>query len=148
MSDNHNKLDASQPGRKGICLSFFRGLYVFLQTQISLLCFAKRFLLTFHTGGVNVTPSRVKSIGLKSFFYGGDASLPSVQAEIKENFTASLKETYSEQRFCNVNPFCTDENIELIYNPLTGISCFHDIIYISPVYVRASFKIAQVLLQM
>jgi len=65
---------------------------------------------------VRSTPSKMKSYGFTKYYYTGDASKPSTQAEIKKNFKALLNEPYSQDSFCKNNALCTDNNIEILYD--------------------------------
>lgn len=62
----------------------------------------------------------MKSYGFTKYYYTGDASKPSTQAEIKKNFKALLNEPYSQDSFCKNNALCTDNNIEILYDKETG----------------------------
>ena len=79
---------------------------------------------------VRSTPSKMKSYGFTKYYYTGDASKPSTQAEIKKNFKALLNEPYSQDSFCKNNALCTDNNIEILYDKGTGkkivttLTCF------------------------
>ena len=62
----------------------------------------------------------MKDLGLRKYFYEGDASDLDTQSEIKKNFKALLNEPYSESSFCKDNPLCTDNNIEILYDTDRG----------------------------
>ena len=67
-------------------------------------------------------PSLMKKRGLHKYYYSGDASKPFVQAEIKKNFKSLLNDPLGRPSFCENNPHCTDDNIEITYDKETGKS--------------------------